>query len=453
LKPIPVIISCIFAVVAYTANFPQHEVFVILLCTYFIFDFIDNFGKSIWQILDLMIISALTTWTLAPLAAYHYFNDQNHLAVLWDKTMRVDSITYYSFVLPAVIALIFGIKAPFLSKRSYKFNIDDLRRSGRLNRPPKVGYNLLGISFLATLISPLVPASLAFVVFLLNKLSVVGILYLYFSGKKSNNLFLILAMIIVIIPSIRSGMFGEMVYLFILGGLILSQGNRLTFIAKSFIFVGCIFSIILLQSIKGDFRKVAWSDADNSNNSGYFISLLSQRILSPNEIYKEDILFNIIVRSNQGWLISATMDNIPKAVPFSNGKPIWLSIMGSIVPRFLWPDKPKSGGAANLKMYLGWELKGTSMNVSPLGEAWANFGWLGGIFYMFLYGLFFRIVFGFILKLISQTPTLIIWLPLLFMYVVVTESDVLSNLNHLTKSSIFIFIMYKAYRSIFKISL
>ncbi len=109
---------------------------------------------------------------------------------------------------------------------------------------------------------------------------------------------------------------------------------------------------------------------------------------------------------NQGWLVAFTMKRVPAAHPFAYGETIVTSIEAAILPRFIWNDKPNAGGKPNLLRFWGFVIYGVSMNIGPLGEAYANFDVNGGIFYMFFYGLFFNYMFSRLLKYSEKRPTI-----------------------------------------------
>src|SRR5450432_2035180 len=115
----------------------------------------------------------------------------------------------------------------------------------------------------------------------------------------------------------------------------------------------------------------------------YYVQLVSERLLDPSTLLEPNRLFLGAVRMNQGWLVAQTMYKVPAKFDFAYGETIWQSIAAAIVPRFLWPDKPESGGKANLKRFWGFDLVGFSMNIGPFGEGYANFDVVGGIVYMF----------------------------------------------------------------------
>ena len=339
-----------------------------------------------------------------------------------------------------------GMKWPFGIKYDLTFSLKELRENKNFQRAPKVGYTLILISFAASFLGPLVPSQLNFVLYLLNKLLFIGLLYLYFSGQRPKTHILILGLTILLFSSIQQGMFGELIYMSALAFIIVTIGAQLSFLKKSSIFTIGLLCIIVLQNIKHEYRRLAWT---SGADSAYFFELISNRIDNPDLLYSEEGLFALSYRFNQGWLISATMDRVPRVVPFAEGETIFTSILASFVPRLLWPNKPISGGEANVERFLGKKNLGYSINISPIGEAWANFGYWKGIAFMFFYGFFIRLIFNYLLKLIQQTPTLLFWLPLLFFYVIRAESDILTGINHLFKSGFFVFMMYKVSHILF----
>ena len=127
-----------------------------------------------------------------------------------------------------------------------------------------------------------------------------------------------------------------------------------------------------------------------------------------------DALFPLYGRTNQGYNVAMVMKRIPAIQPYDNGARLLTVFASAFVPRFLWQDKPEAGGAFNMKYYAGWNIKGWSTNVGPLGEAYGSFGAQGGIAYLFLLGLFLRFVYLRVFIISAKIPLLICWLPVLF---------------------------------------
>ena len=146
------------------------------------------------------------------------------------------------------------------------------------------------------------------------------------------------------------------------------------------------------------------------------------------------------VRLNQGWIISAIIDEIPARTPFIEGETIRQAVSASLLPRFLNPNKKRAGGRENFSRFTGLEIgEGTSMGISIVGEAYGNYNVFGGTLFMGIWGLFLGRFWRFLLKAAMQNPLLIAFLPLIFLQVIKAETELAVVLNHLVKSSIVVF--------------
>ena len=145
------------------------------------------------------------------------------------------------------------------------------------------------------------------------------------------------------------------------------------------------------------------------------------------------------------------MNYVPRVEPYAYGESIWLSLAAVAIPRFLWPDKPEAGGHYNLARFVGIKQKlSYSMNIGPFGEGYGNFGSVGGVGFVFLYAILLAFFLHKTLEISKKYPSVIIWLPLLFYYVLTVETDILTTINSFIKVALFIYVIYwfarKAYR-------
>ena len=118
-----VALSLFLSLISYFSfDLSELEGFSLFLSIYILFHFVSNFGRSIYLILDTIVLLACLTWLVTPLFFYHYYNSTNFLANLWVKTMQVGSEEYYSFVFPGVLALWLGLrfKKPKLASQNFK---------------------------------------------------------------------------------------------------------------------------------------------------------------------------------------------------------------------------------------------------------------------------------------------------------------------------------------------
>jgi hypothetical protein len=76
------------------------------------------------------------------------------------------------------------------------------------------------------------------------------------------------------------------------------------------------------------------------------------------------------------------------------------------------------------------------MGISPLGEAYANFGVEGGSLFMFAYGLGFALVYYLVLRYVVRSPEFLFWLPLVFYQAIKAETELVIVFNQISKGLI-----------------
>ena len=116
------------------------------------------------------------------------------------------------------------------------------------------------------------------------------------------------------------------------------------------------------------------------------------------------------------------------------------AILGAMVPRFLWANKATAGGRESFRRFTGLRiLDSTSMAISPLGEAYANFGELQGTVFMVVFGAGFAVFYRLTLRYCLKYPTFLFWIPLIFYQAVKAETELLVVMNQLVKGSVVAF--------------
>jgi hypothetical protein len=256
-------------------------------------------------------------------------------------------------------------------------------------------------------------------------------------------------------------MFGEFLMYTSLTFILLSFRFQLRFHTKLFSALALLFIVMVIQVTKPAYRQITWtsktveglSAADNSDLE-IFSTLFLNRVTSPSRLFVEEPLFKIYMRLNQGWLISRAMDYVPRVEPFADGETMIRTVGAIIVPRFLWPDKPEAGGYENLSRFVGIKKRlRYSMNIGPYGEAYGNFGPVAGVGFVLLYALLLSYLLKLLLVKSFNTPSLLIWAPLLFYYTLTVETDIFGTINFIIKTGLFIAIMFWAAKKFFNTSL
>jgi len=423
----------------------MQEIIAVGLFVYFLLNFIDSIGKS-YNLMDITILLALFQCMLMPSIVFHVYNeDAMVIALKYD--MGVTAEAYFGYMFPAVIALIVGIKLPELLQPSYGLKFSKAVNESRkyLKGKGNLGILMIIIGFVAGFLQIFIPGDLQYVAYLFGKLLYVGVLYTFFSDAKNRTWYLVGGIIAILANSLAQAMFGELVYLLALSVILILLGRQISKALKYSIAIFGFIFVIVLQSIKSDYRDVAWlGKGGDQGNTEAFFSLFIDRLSSPGQFFDVTLMFPTVNRFNQGMIVGKVMVHVPQRAPYAEGETIFTSLAASFVPRILWPDKPISGGKFNMERFTGFVIEGYSMNVSPMGEAYGNFGVGGGVLFMLIYGLFFSGIIFILLNIIRKKPTLILWFPVLFLNSIQIETDILMCVNSLLKNLIFIGFCYWA---------
>lgn len=423
------------------------------LMIYFFASFINDLGSKL-VILNLLILITIFICLCMPIAGYHHFTNSNIFSSLWGNYMRVSSDEYYSYMFPASVLMIIGLKLPiFFRKKTFPdHEVYMIRVKAYLANSKWQGLVMVIIGVLSSFVEDYVPGALAYVFFLLRYLMFVGAFYCLYSNMPNKPVILVAVFSVLVLRSIYDGMFGELMYMGVMTIILVVLGKRTRFLTKLTIILAGVFIVLLIQSIKPTYRGEIWRGKAEGAEVSLFTSLLTEKVADPwSLINNERTLFGFYGRFNQGQIISRVLQAVPARFPYAEGETLYLALASSVVPRFLWPDKPEAGGVYNFKRFLGVTLRGYSIGLSPFGEAWGNFGRTGGIIFMFFFGLMFNFFFHWLLSIARTVPSLILWFPFLFFYAVQIESDVVTMVNSFTKAAIFCYIMYRIFPSVFKL--
>ncbi len=425
--------------------------FVISYMIFTLFRFINNLGYTI-NILDFLTFYSALDTLVSPLVTYRFFGIDYLPARLWGTYMRIPEERYFSYLIPANIALFVGLHLVF--RKNTQLALVYLERAKvYVADNLKVGIAFVVIGLLASQFKTMVPDALSFIAYLLSMLPYVGGFYIYFSLKKRRGLVMSLIIVIFFIQAARTGLFGECVMFLVMAGCIIAPQAKMRFLTKLSIFFFGFCIVLVIQSIKGQYRYLTWSNAIETKgglseyagkgNLEIFTSLALDKITDPSQIITQSAAFSLNQRFNQGRLIALAMNYVPRVEPYADGETIWMSLAAVVVPRFLWPDKPESGGAFNLSRFVGIKKRlRYSMNIGPYGEGYGNFGIAGGIIFIFLYGTLIGYFLHQVLEKAKKYPSLIIWVPLLFYYVLTVETDILSTINAFIKIIVFMCVTY-----------
>lgn len=411
---------------------------IVSLGSLFLFLTFYNLGKKI-ILVEIVAFFAIIQWLLAPIFDYHY----NPLEI---SLMATGAKDYFDIVLPATFLMTIGLFLPL-----GKVDLPDLKvKFSGANR----GCLLFGIGFLSYLIHPYMPMVLSNFVKLMSMLIYIGFFYAFFSDFKYKNQMAIFLLGFLIWEVTKSGMFGEMILWVTFFSLFYFAKNQSRLPFKLSLGLIGIFLLLIMQSIKMEYRRATWSENNKERNITLFTDLIVDRVSHPEQLFQAEEIYNFFYRLNQGSIISKTIAHVPSSEPFAGGETVVAALVASTVPRFIWPNKPKAGGAETYPRFTGFELQGrTSANISAMGEAYVNFGKHGSMAFMFFFGLFINICFLICSKIAQKKLLFIFWIPMLFQTLIFLGSDLLTIFNAVVKTGVFIWLLYWGFRLLFKIKI
>ena len=414
------------------------------------FSIIYSLGNSV---LIRESIALLYTFTclLMPWFSYEVYNNQFELTRIFGTAMKIPKETYFSCVLPAILGFVLILTWPV--KKDHGSPLAQLLGQVRPLADQKTTESV--VLFLTGIIMLYVsdrflPISFRFIGQLVYFSTFAAFLYVYFSGnKRLKSLVYPLFTLSIAYYSLSTGMFTIIAYMGLTIFSLFFLGTRIGLFRKMAFLIGALFFILLLQNSKVAYRKVIWSNPD-LNVTETFFKTFSQQFQRGTELIEKKDLFPVQYRMNQGLNISRVIKRFPYIQDHDGGSFLFRNAASSLVPRFLWPDKPMAGGAANMQYYAGIRIVGLSTNVGPYAEAYASFGPQGAVVYMLLLGLMIRAVYVLVFRLSAGIPLLILWLPVIFYQTVYSaETDTLQILNSLIKTLAFMWVVYKLFPSIF----
>ncbi|MGJ8548644.1 hypothetical protein [Winogradskyella wichelsiae] len=392
--------------------------------------FVKRLGQSV-PILELMTLIAGLQWIIGPIIEYS--SPSGH----YKYFMYVDQETYMGFVVPAYLAFMFVIL--YGVKKSARFKVP----ISHLEHYSQYGLIIFGIGVFFDLIGGFLPGALGFFAFILSNFKFAGAIILFFSKDPLLKKIFYGAIAYLFVIALAKALFHDLILWSVFFYMFWAIKNKpsISFILITFLIAA--LSLATLQTIKTAYRSQVWQGY-SGNKIELFVTLMAESFVMGNATEEADQgEIGTNVRLNQGWIISAVINNIPKYEPFFNGETIKTAVYSSLLPRFLNPNKAEAGGQDNFRTFTGLSLSdGTSMGISIIGEAYGNFGKTGGIIFMGLWGFFLVKVWSKLFKIVLNNIVFISFLPLAFLQVIKAETELVVVLNHLIKSLIVILFFF-----------
>ncbi len=412
--------------------------FIGFLFAFFVFE--DNYSAVSFGIVAVIIfqifsksnyILVFREWTLLLYAinyllapAITYTIDQNSLPY----PMKISKIDYFNLAIPGFLLFALGV----FSIKTSIFKIDG--RKFLASSAVNVDFIVLftKMMFGLSLISVLFPGELGFLAYLLSLLRFVGALALIAIDRNRYWYWLLLMLAHSLFNALILGMYHDVIMWIILCSLFISVLYKPGIKTKIIGVIFVVFFILFIQSLKSVYRSRVWSG--NAEGSLSTVVNLGSDLVENDEVISENNLLGTLNRSNQSWILASTVHNMNISRDFQQLNLVELYVEAALLPRFLSPNKLKSGSKHIFNEFSGHTINGkTSMGLGVFADGYIAYGEYGVYIFGYVFGLIFSLTFQIIQKWskVSQFYILLV-LPVLS-YAIRPDCELQTVLNHLVK--------------------
>lgn len=360
--------------------------------------------------------------------------------------MKVPQEVYFSYMIPAISLFIFGLH---ITAKKFRGEIIDQKAvSSFIDRSGDLPYYFVAIGFLSSVVGAYFSSTFGFVFYLLSSFKYIGAFMLLLGTRQLKPIVMILVFGSVISSSLIGAMFHDLLTWLIMLGAVLAIKYRPPFILKAGVTFGFILLAVVIQQLKGEYRKEAWGGGTTGLAT---FGKLYEKQEEERGFFSFESMASSNVRINQGFIITNIMSTVPYKVPFEDGAELLKILEAAFLPRFLAPNKLNAGDRMIFMKYTGMFIApGTSMGLSSPGDAYINFGVMGGSFFMFFLGLLFSEVLNGFHKYSKFYPVILLFTPMVFYYPIRPDCELQTALGHLVKSSFLIFMMIQVWKHRFR---
>lgn len=357
--------------------------------------------------------------------------------------MQIPEEDYFFYVIPAVLFFLAGLHLFTKGLEGEKPDVEQIKRYVSAN--PTLPYYFIGIGFVSSFVAGFFGAELAFVFLVVSGLKFVGLFLIILGTRDIRPLPLIVVFGSIIGSSIAQGMFFDLLTWLIFLGTVYSIKLKPNSRIKAVVAIAFGILAFVIQQIKSDYREATWQQGQDTGIDAV------QKALEKKEkktgVFSAESVGASNLRINQGYIITNIMKTVPEKVPYENGAELIQILEAAFLPRILAPNKLMAGDRFIFIKYTGIPVaSGTSMGLSSVGDAYINFGVIGGWFFMLGLGLLFNFILKFFHRQSAQYPAIILMACVVFYYPIRADCELQTILGHLIKSTFIILVILSVWK-------
>lgn len=342
--------------------------------------------------------------------------------------LKLSPDAYFNLAIPGFIlfyAGIFSFKTNLFNPNFSSINISTIINEKLLKK-------VTILAILSSLLTSLLPGELAFVVYLFSLIQYVSAFSLFALNPQKNIIWPIITLLFILYKSFIAGMFHDGIMWVLFFGIIFIYIIKPSLKTK---LVGIFFTsifILFIQSIKQSYRQEVWHGGKEAGLA--IASEVGYSKANSDIILGEENLLGSLTRSNQAWIFASTVDNMDRNKNFQGLTIVYKYLEASLLPRFLAPDKIKSGDKEIFNTFSGHTISsGTSMGLGIFADGYIAYGTIGVYIFGFALGLIFALTFKLVESWTKISPFYVLLIFPLLNYAVRPDCELQTTINHLSK--------------------
>jgi hypothetical protein len=387
---------------------------------------------------DLIVAAACLQWIVAPWLAVEYPSRM----VVYHMTLPIDE--YLRYAVPATIALWVGLHLPASRIMSTTWALPETEQLSKALRRTLDMAIVIGL--ITDVYSDYVPPQLAFFGYLVASLRFVGALG-WMITKTPGWMIRVLGVMLHFVATQSAG--GGMFYLVVHWGgyfLLVYGFMKRWRMTMAVALIAGIMGLGLLQTVKPSFRDSLIEERPSGPVEAFtrLTSMLWERVRQGSAIDPDADTGDTLVRFNQGWIIARIMTHVPAEEPYAMGETLTDAAIFTVLPRFLFPNKREGASTQLFLRFTGIKLPpNTRMGLGVIGELYANFGMVGGVFATLLYGGMMGLILLFFADRAQKNPLWWAVAPAILLPCVEPGFNIEDVSNHIVKGSVVFAIIWK----------
>jgi hypothetical protein len=343
-------------------------------------------------------------------------------------SLKLSPEAYFNLAIPGF--LLFYLALYSIKTNLFIPNFSSINISTIINEKLLKKVTLLAI--LSSLLISFLPFEFSFVIYLISLIQYVSSFSLFALNPKKNYVWPTITLFFVLYKSFLEGMYHDAIMWVLFFCIIYIYIIKPTFKVK---IVGIFFIVIFIffiQSIKQSYRDDVWSGGkeasiDRASEIGYSKA-------KTDIILGEDNLLVSLTRVNQAWIFASTVDNMDRNKNFQGLTIVYKYLEASLLPRFLAPNKLKSGDKEIFNAFSGHTINtGTSMGLGIFADGYIAYGAFGVYVFGFILGLVFALTFKLVEGWTKISPFYVFLIFPLLNYAVRPDCELQTTINHLSK--------------------